>query len=186
MCDWPASRLGKEGECEDSQVVVSWLASLKPSSHLPPEQRQPGPLPHPGDQEGSLKVSKWCSGHEVAAAARGSMPLSCIRGLGRLESWFSFGSHHDTGPGRPDVPITETLLPCQPRYGMNETGIGDLEGFQMTRGLPEKKQRIDILHRPRNYTDTHSVSQGGHLTANKGTHSLGTRAPAIRVSEQRL
>lgn len=69
---------------------------------------------------------------------------------------------------------------------MNETGIRDLEGFQMTRGLPKKKQRIDILHRPRNYTDTRSVSQGEHLTANEGTHSLGIRAPAIRVSEQRL
>lgn len=128
---------GRGGECEEGQVVTSWLASLKPSSHIPPEQRQLGPLSHPGDQEGSLKVSKWCSGHEVAAAARSSMPLSCIRGLSRLKFWFSFGTHHDTGPGRPDVAITENLLPCQPRYGMNETGIGDLEGFQMTMGCPQ-------------------------------------------------
>lgn len=66
------------------------------------------------------------------------MPLFPIRGLGRLEFWFSFGTHHDTGPGRPDVPTTETLLPCQPRYGMNEIGIVDLEEFQMTKGLPRK------------------------------------------------
>lgn len=70
---------------------------------------------------------------------------------------------------------------------MNETGIGDLEGFQMTRGLPKKKQRIDILHRPENYTDTRSVSPEGHLTTIK-EHTpwepellpLGFRAEAAR------
>lgn len=48
------------------------------------------------------------------------MPLPPIWGLGRLESWFSFGTHHDTGPGRPDGPTTETLLLRQPRDGINE------------------------------------------------------------------
>lgn len=104
MCDWPAIRLGKEEECEkDGQVTMSWLASWKPSSHSPAEQRQPE------DQEGSLKVTNDVQGMRRRQQPEGSMPLSPIRGLGRPESWFSFGTHHDTGPGRPDVPITETV-----------------------------------------------------------------------------
>lgn len=101
-----------------------WLTATQHS-------RQPGPFSHSRGQESSLKVIKEHAGHEVAAGARGSMPLSPIRGLDRLESWSSFEIHHDTGPGRHDIPTMEALLPCQLRADVKETGIwGSGEGFK--------------------------------------------------------
>lgn len=56
----------------------------------------------------------------------------------------------------------------------------------MTRGLPRKRQWTDVLYRPRNHTEASSVSQEGYLAVNKGTCCLGTGAPAVWASEQRL
>lgn len=78
--------------------------------HRPLGQRQPGPLLHFEGQEDSLKVSKWLVGHEGAAGARRYKASVPIGALSRLEFCLSFETYHDTSPGRPDVPTTETVV----------------------------------------------------------------------------